>query len=147
MLPRGDVTHGSVDGDGSSVEAPHYLAHLLPVSEGVLSPPMRSVVLERRGRRRQCTIIARQFHTRSCCVLFFFCEEGIVNKQSTFEESLSSALTGEQFCANQKEDFVRQLSNVISQDILTHSLPLNHHSLCTPPPFFFFLKPLPRTHN
>lgn len=66
MLPRGDVTHGSVDGDDSSVEAPHYLAHLLPVFEGVSSPVIRSVVLERRGRRRQCTIIARKFHTRNC---------------------------------------------------------------------------------
>lgn len=65
------------------------------------------------------------------------------NKQSTSEESLSSADTGEQFCANQKEDFVRQLSNVISQDILTHSLPLNHHSffaLYSRSPLPFFLK-------
>lgn len=72
VLPGGDVTHGSVDGDGSSVEASYYLAHLLPVIEGVLSPALWSVVLKRRGRRHQCTIIARQFHSRSCCDFFFF---------------------------------------------------------------------------
>lgn len=45
VLSWGDVAHSSVDGDGSSVEAPHHLAHLLPVTEGVIPPHQGSILL------------------------------------------------------------------------------------------------------
>lgn len=46
VLSGGDVAHGSVDGDGPGVEAPHHLAHLLPVAEGVAAPQAADAVLE-----------------------------------------------------------------------------------------------------
>lgn len=46
VLSGGDVAQGSVDGDGPGVEAPHHLAHLLPVVEGVAAPQVGNTVLE-----------------------------------------------------------------------------------------------------
>lgn len=56
VLPGGDVAHGSVDGDGPGVEAPHHLAHLLPVAEGVAAPQAGNIVLEEAtaGLQRLC---------------------------------------------------------------------------------------------
>ena len=46
MLSRGDVAHNSVDGDGPGVEAPHHLAHLLPVAEAVTAPRVGNLLLK-----------------------------------------------------------------------------------------------------
>lgn len=46
VLSWGDVAHGSVDGDGPGVEAPHHFAHLLPVAEGVTAPILGNILLE-----------------------------------------------------------------------------------------------------
>lgn len=46
VLSGGDVAQGSVDGDGPGVEAPHHLAHLLPVAEGAAAPQAGNTVLE-----------------------------------------------------------------------------------------------------
>lgn len=38
VVSRGDVANGSVDSDGSDVEAFHHLIHLQPVAVGVIAP-------------------------------------------------------------------------------------------------------------
>lgn len=46
VVPRGDVAHGSADGDGPDVEASHYLTHPVPVVEGVFAPVLANVCLK-----------------------------------------------------------------------------------------------------
>lgn len=46
VLPGGDVAHGSVNGDGATVEAVDYFAHLFPVFVHVFPPLAGSLLLE-----------------------------------------------------------------------------------------------------
>lgn len=58
MVSRGDVAHGSVDGDGPDIEAIHHLIHLMSVIEGAVSPQWSSVPLKGKCGRNAKTVIS-----------------------------------------------------------------------------------------
>lgn len=63
VLSRGDVAHSSVECDCSHVEAPHHLAHPLPVAVASLSPLQGGdFVLEdnTEGRLNDCLLVSHK---------------------------------------------------------------------------------------
>lgn len=59
VVSRGDVANGSVDSDGSDVEAFHHLIHLQPVVVGLIAPHF-GILLQQERIECECRTINTQ---------------------------------------------------------------------------------------
>lgn len=116
VLSWADVAHGPVDGDGPGVKAPHHLAHLLSVVEGVIAPHLGNALLEETTAtlsvRKNPSLLPEERKPKTTLPL---------RRRSPPLPLMGSS------SVESEEALVRRHQHVISQDVFSFSV-LNDHS-------------------